>query len=100
MRISVLLAAIWVLAAPFAAHGTGTPAGTDIQSTAQVSYTVSGVALTASSNTSSLIVAEILDAVVTIASSTVTVAPSTSQQELVFTVTNTGNGSETFNLAG
>ena len=42
LRISVLLAAIWVLAAPFAAHGTGTPAGTDIQSTAQVSYTVSG----------------------------------------------------------
>lgn len=100
LRLSVLLVAIWALLAPFAAHATGTPAGTDIQSTAQVRYTVSGVALIAPSNTSSLIVAEILDVVVTIASSTVTVAPSTSRQELVFTVTNTGNGTETFNLAG
>lgn len=100
LRLSVLLLVSWSLGASFVAHGAGTPAGTGIQSTAQVSYTVSGVALTTSSNTSSLIVAEILDVVVTTASSTVTVTPAASQQELVFTVTNTGNGTETFNLAG
>ena len=95
------LAAVAVLAslcAPLASHAAGTAAGTNIQNTAQVSYTVGGSTVTTSSNTSSLRVAEILDAVLTIATPTVTVSPGASAEELVFTLTNTGNGTETFNL--
>ena len=76
----------------------GTPAGTTIQSAAQVSYSVSGVSSTTNSNTTSVVVAEILDVVVTVASSTVSASAGATQQELVFTVTNTGNAAETFTL--
>jgi uncharacterized repeat protein (TIGR01451 family) len=78
----------------------GTPAGTSIQNVAQVSYTAGGSSLTATSNVSSITVAEILDAVVTTASPTVTTTPGAAQQELLFTLTNTGNGSEAFSLLG
>jgi uncharacterized repeat protein (TIGR01451 family) len=88
-----------VLGAPLASHAAGTAAGTNIQSTAQVTYTVGGSTVTTSSNTSSVRVAEILDAVLTIAAATVTVSPGATAEELVFTLTNTGNGTETFNLA-
>jgi uncharacterized repeat protein (TIGR01451 family) len=81
------------------AHAAGTAAGTNIQNTAQVSYTVGASTVTASSNSTSLTVAEILDVNVTIANATVTVSPSATGQQLIFTVTNTGNGSEAFNLA-
>lgn len=88
-----------LLVAPFASHAAGTAAGTNIQNTAQVSYTVGGSTVTANSNTSAVTVAEILDAVLTIAAPTVTVSPGASAEELVFTLTNTGNGTERFNLA-
>ena len=39
-----------------------------------------------------------LDAVLTIANATVQVSPGATAEELVFTLTNTGNGTETFNL--
>ncbi|HKS56271.1 MAG TPA: hypothetical protein VJS12_13355 [Steroidobacteraceae bacterium] len=94
--VSVVLVA--VLGAPLASHAAGTPAGTNIQNTAQVSYTVGGSAVTTSSNTTSVRVAEILDAVLTLAAPTVTVSPGATAEELVYTLTNTGNGSETFNL--
>jgi uncharacterized repeat protein (TIGR01451 family) len=92
------VAAVASLGAPLASHAAGTAAGTNIQNTAQVSYTVGGSTVTTSSNTSSLTVAEILDAVLTIAAPTVTVSPGATAEELVFTLTNTGNGTETFNL--
>jgi len=92
------IAGIATLAAPYAVHAAGTPAGTNIQNTAEVSYTVGASTLTASSNTSTIRVAEILDAVLTLASATVQVSPGASAEELVFTLTNTGNGTETFNL--
>ena len=92
------VAGIAVLGAPLAAQATGTPAGTNIQNTAQVSYTVGTSTVTASSNTSTIRVAEILDAVLTLASATVQVSPGATAEELVLTLTNTGNGSETFNL--
>src|SRR5262245_43266864 len=94
--VSVVMAAL--LGAPLASHAAGTPAGTNIQNTAQVSYTVGGSAVTTSSNTTSVRVAEILDAVLTLAAPTVTVSPGATAEELVYTLTNTGNGSETFNL--
>jgi uncharacterized repeat protein (TIGR01451 family) len=84
----------------FEARAAGTAAGTSIQNTAQVSYQVGASTVTASSNTTVVTVAEILDAVVTIASPTVTAAAGATRQELVFTITNTGNGTETFVLSG
>jgi uncharacterized repeat protein (TIGR01451 family) len=92
------VAALVPLSAPLFAHAAGTPAGTNIQNTAQVSYSVGSSTVTASSNTSTVRVAEMLDAVLTLASSTVQVSPGATAEELVFTLTNTGNGSETFNL--
>jgi uncharacterized repeat protein (TIGR01451 family) len=94
---AVFVAAVW-LCAPLAARAVGTQAGTSIQNTAQASYTVGGSTTTVSSNTSAVIVAEILDVVTTVANPTVPVSPGATQQELVFTITNTGNGTETFGL--
>jgi uncharacterized repeat protein (TIGR01451 family) len=98
-RLCAVLAAALSLGASFGAHAVGTAAGTNIQNAAQVTYTVAGVSATASSNIASVGVAEILDAVVTVASATVTAAPGATQQDLVFTLTNTGNGTESFTLA-
>lgn len=81
-------------------RAAGTAAGASIRNTAQVTYTVGGANRTAESNTAAVIVAEILDVVVAIASTTVPVAPGAVRQELVFTITNTGNGSEAFALTG
>lgn len=95
--VSIAVLILAVIAAP-AARAVGTAAGTNIQGAAQISYTIGGVSQTGSSNTVSVTVAEILDVVVTVAG-TASVSPGDTQQELVFTVTNTGNGAETFNLA-
>jgi uncharacterized repeat protein (TIGR01451 family) len=92
------VAGLAVVGAPLASHAAGTPAGTSIQNTAQVSYTLGSSTVTASSNTSSVTVAEILDAVLTIAAPTVQVSAGATTQELVFTLTNTGNGTEAFDL--
>lgn len=86
------------LGAASAVQAAGTPAGTSIQSAAQISYSFGGAAQTAASNTVIVTVVEILDAVVTVAGSAA-VAPGDTQQELVFTITNTGNGTEAFHLA-
>ena len=92
------VAGLAMVGAPLASHATGTPAGTSIQNTAQVSYTLGSSTVTASSNTSSVTVAEILDAVLTIAAPTVQVSAGATTEELVFTLTNTGNGTEAFDL--
>lgn len=96
--IAAIAAAFILCAVAVDAHAVGTAAGTNIQSTAQVSYQIAGSTLSTSSNTSTVTVAEILDTVITIAGSTVTAQAGATQQELVFTVTNTGNGIETFEL--
>jgi uncharacterized repeat protein (TIGR01451 family) len=99
VRASLWSVAIVVsLGTPFLAQAAGTPAGTSIQNTAQVSYSVGSSTLTATSNTSTIQVAERLDAVLTLASPTVQVSPGATAKALVFTLTNTGNGSERFNL--
>jgi uncharacterized repeat protein (TIGR01451 family) len=99
LRISVLAAATlaFVLGAN-SAHALGVPAGTNIANTAQVTYSVGAVNATATSNTVSVTVAEILDVVVTLQTATVPVTAGDTQQELVYRVTNTGNGPETFRL--
>ncbi|HEY6125931.1 MAG TPA: hypothetical protein VIV63_14865, partial [Steroidobacteraceae bacterium] len=81
------------------AHAVGVPAGTDITNVAEVTYTVGATSATASSNAVVVTVAEILDVVVTRQSPLNTaVSASATQQEIVFTVTNSGNGPETFRL--
>lgn len=93
-----LLAAACLISVNGVAFAAGTPAGTVIPNTAQVTYTVSGETTTTNSNTVSVVVNEIIEAVVTLQSPAVPAAPGASQQELVFLLTNTGNASETFRL--
>ncbi|MDH3587836.1 MAG: hypothetical protein OEQ74_00390 [Gammaproteobacteria bacterium] len=80
------------------AWAVGTVAGTDIDNTAEVSYDVSGSGVTETSNTLTLTVAEILDVDVTLQSPPKAVNPGDTAEELLFTVTNTGNGNESFAL--
>lgn len=86
--------------APLSALALGTPAGTQIQNTAQVNYTVGGATVTVDSNPATLSVAEILNVNVAVQTPTVSVAPGATQRVVVVRVTNTGNGVETFNLVG
>jgi uncharacterized repeat protein (TIGR01451 family) len=81
------------------AHAIGTPAGTDISNQAQVSYTLAGAPQTGASNTTTFRVAEVLDLNVTLVSATVLVSAGDTNRTLLFTLTNTGNGSEVFPLA-
>ncbi|MFO1426740.1 MAG: hypothetical protein U1F11_07145 [Steroidobacteraceae bacterium] len=91
--------AVALLAAAGAVHAAGAPAGAQISNTAQVSYTLAGGNVTMPSNTVTLTVAEIVDVVVTLQTPTVAVTPGAANQVQVDRVTNTGNGSETFQLA-
>jgi uncharacterized repeat protein (TIGR01451 family) len=80
------------------ALAVGVAAGTSIDNTAEVTYTVGSVSATATSNTTSVTVAEILDVVVTLQTPSVPVTAGATQQEMLYRVTNTGNGAETFRL--
>lgn len=80
------------------ADAAGALAGTDIQNTAEVTYSVGGVPTTATSNTVSVRVAEILDVLVTPQTPIIAVAAGDTQRGLLYRVTNTGNGQETFRL--
>ena len=80
------------------ALAVGVAAGTNIDNTAQVTYSVGATSATVSSNTVSIKVAEILDVVVTLQTPSVSVTGGATQQELVYRLSNTGNGPETFRL--
>jgi uncharacterized repeat protein (TIGR01451 family) len=81
------------------AVAVGVAAGTDITNTAEVTYTVGATSATTSSNAVVVKVAEILDVVVTRQSPANTaVSAGSTQQEIVFSVTNSGNGPEAFRL--
>ncbi len=80
------------------ACAVGVPAGTSIDNTAQVTYSVGSVSATATSNTSTVMVAEILDVVVTLQTPSVPVIAGATQQEMIYRVTNAGNGPETLRL--
>ncbi len=87
-----------LLMLPLAAAGTGVPAGTVIENTATVSYEYAGTAATVDTNSASLIVAERLDVVVTRQGAEMPVQPGDPNRALLFRLTNTGNGNETFSL--
>jgi uncharacterized repeat protein (TIGR01451 family) len=98
-RLLVAIAAVSCIT-PIAVHAVGTPAGTAIENTATVEFTIAGTAASVNSNTSTLAVAEIIDVSVTLLSPTASATAGSSDIPLVFLLTNTGNSSEAFVLSG
>lgn len=82
------------------AHAAGTIAGSDINNTAEASYTgADGATILIPSNTVTIIVDELLDVTVTSQDSTdVSTQPGQTDEVLTFQVTNIGNGQESFRL--
>ena len=81
------------------AMAAGTPVGTIIENTATVEFDLAGTPVTLQSNTTTITVVERIDVVVALQSPQQLVAPNDTNRALLFTVTNTGNGTETFSLA-
>ena len=81
-----------------ATWATGTPAGTVIDNVAIVNFDIGGVNSTQNSNTVTMTVLERLDVVVTLQSPQVLVTSNETNRSLLFTVTNTGNGNDEFEL--
>ncbi len=76
----------------------GTPAGTIIENTASVDFDMGGTSFSLDTNTTSFAVAERIEVDVTRATSQLVVSADDMNQALLFTVTNTGNGTESFLL--
>ena len=87
------------LSASMTAAAAGTPVGTVIQNTATVNFDLGGAPVTLQSNVTTITVVERVDVAVTLQSPQTVVAPNDTNRALLFTVTNLGNGSETFTLA-
>ena len=81
------------------AWAAGTPAGTLIEGTATVDFDYGGTPFSVSSNTTVLAVAERIDVATVLQSPQQVVSAGDTNRALLFTVTNTGNGTETFALA-
>ena len=81
------------------ALAAGTPAGTVIDNVAEVSFDLAGTPITLQSNIASITVVERIDVVVALQSGQVLAAAGDVDRALLFTVTNTGNGTEQFSLA-
>ena len=77
----------------------GTPAGTVIENTATLSFELDGNPATITSNTTSFTVVELIDLAVTLQSPQTLVSAGDTNRALLFSVVNTGNGTETFQLA-
>jgi len=97
MRRVTFLCLCCVFSSP--AGAVGTAVGTVIENTAVVSYDLAGAPVTIQSNTTTLAVAERINLTVTLQSPQTPVAPDDTGRALLFTVTNTGNGTETVQLA-
>ena len=96
-----VLPAIGMLVSPAAVQAAGTPAGTNINNVATATYEVvpGGPETKIDSNVVTLKVDELLDVTVVSADpSEVAVSPGASGQVLRFTVSNGGNGTESFRL--
>lgn len=99
LRTRAILIAYLLLGYSAVAGAAGTPVGTVIENTASVSFDLAGSTTTVQTNTTSLTVVERVDVVVTLQSGQVLVAANDTDRALLFTLTNTGNGSETFTLS-
>ncbi len=80
------------------ATAVGTVAGTVVSNTAEIRFEVAGNPLTRTSNTDSFTVAEVLDVDTALQSGATAVTSPDTARELLYVVTNTGNGSESFPL--
>ncbi len=92
-----ILGLLFLFSAP--AGAAGTAAGTIIENTANISYDLAGTPLVLQSNTTTIVVAERLNVTTTLQSPQTLVSANDTDQPLLFTVTNTGNGTEAFGLA-
>jgi len=100
MRLKAYIAVLPLCALLSAtAQGATTPAGTSISNQASVSFVMAGVPGSAQSNAAAFLVGEILDLNITSQSPTVSVSAGDTNRALLFRLTNTGNGTETFPLA-
>jgi uncharacterized repeat protein (TIGR01451 family) len=94
-----LFNAIFLISISASSLAAGTPAGTVIDNVAQVDFEIAGTPLSQNSNVSSITVQERIDVTVVLQSPPVQVAASDVNRAILFTVTNTGNGNEAFQLA-
>lgn len=99
LRARALLITSALLGFCAVANAAGTPVGTVIENTASVTFDLAGSPTTIQTNTTTLTVVERIDVVVTLQSGQVLVAANDTDRALLFTLTNTGNGSETFTLS-
>lgn len=81
-----------------AAHAVGTVAGTSITNNATATFSIGGTPQTAVSTSVTVRVDEIIRVLVTPPASPTAVIANDVNKALKYTVTNTGNGAETFNL--
>jgi uncharacterized repeat protein (TIGR01451 family) len=81
-------------------HAVGTAAGTNITSTATVDYSIGGTPASSISNTSTVVVGELVNVTMALQSPTISVATGAANEALLFLVTNTGNSVELFTLSG
>ena len=81
-----------------AAHAVGTAAGTSITNNATATYSVGGVPATAVTSSVTVRVDELISVRVTAPATATNVNTPDTNKVLVFTVTNVGNGSESFTL--
>ncbi|MBW6512363.1 MAG: DUF11 domain-containing protein [Desulfuromonadaceae bacterium] len=89
-----------LLLCPSISLALGTVAGTEIKSKATVSYQLGASTLTRESNEVTVTVAELIDlTVVSQDGGSLSVSPGATDRYLTFLLTNTGNGTETFNLS-
>ena len=98
-RLCIAACAGAVFAGTPAAWAAGTPPGTVVQNFATVSFDLAGSPEVLQSNTTTITVAERIEVIVTLQSPQQIVAPGDANQALLFTVTNPGNGDETYSLA-
>ncbi|MGE0115690.1 MAG: hypothetical protein AB7T07_12515 [Steroidobacteraceae bacterium] len=99
-RASLAVIALSSLMLMQGAQAAGTAANTDISNIATVNYSVGSVAQTAvNSNTTTFKVDRKVDLTVTAGSATPT-NPGATNAAVIYTVTNTGNGTDSFTLAG
>ena len=99
MRAGLAGFAVLVFALPWgAAHAVGTVAGTSISNSATATYSIGGTPQTAVSTAVTIRVDEIIRVAITPPGAPTAVIANDQNKALRFIITNTGNGSETFNL--
>lgn len=93
------LAGCALLTCSYSALAAGVPPGTVIENQATVNFDLAGTSTTLVSNTTTLTVIERIDVVAVLQSPQVLTTAGDTNRALLFRITNTGNGSETFSLA-